>query len=51
LTSGRRLGLTVGEQLSFATMTFSGDTPQLADGSAADDSYPLYGQLQPSRRG
>ncbi|HHT0502224.1 TPA: putative ABC transporter permease subunit YbbP [Raoultella ornithinolytica] len=41
-----RLGLTVGEQLSFATMTFAGDTPQLADVKAVDDTYPLYGQLE-----
>jgi putative ABC transport system permease protein len=27
-------------------MTFSGDTPQLADVKAVDDTYPLYGQLQ-----
>ncbi|HBZ9025891.1 TPA: ABC transporter permease, partial [Raoultella ornithinolytica] len=40
------LGLTVGEQLSFATMTFAGDTPQLADVKAVDDTYPLYGQLE-----
>ncbi|HCA0806578.1 TPA: ABC transporter permease, partial [Raoultella ornithinolytica] len=37
---------TVGEQLSFATMTFAGDTPQLADVKAVDDTYPLYGQLE-----
>ncbi|MBZ7639933.1 ABC transporter permease [Klebsiella oxytoca] len=46
IDEARRLGLTVGEQLSFATMTFSGDTPQLADVKAVDDTYPLYGQLQ-----
>jgi putative ABC transport system permease protein len=32
-------------------MTFAGDTPQLADVKAVDDIYPLYGQLQTSRRG
>lgn len=46
IDEARRLGLIVGEQLSFATMTFSGDTPQLADVKAVDDTYPLYGQLQ-----
>ncbi|WP_406670528.1 putative ABC transporter permease subunit YbbP [Raoultella terrigena] len=46
LAQARRLGLTVGEQLSFATMTFAGDTPQLADVKAVDDTYPLYGQLE-----
>lgn len=46
IDEARRLGLTVGEQLGFATMTFSGDTPQLADVKAVDERYPLYGQLQ-----
>ncbi|HHT0402317.1 TPA: putative ABC transporter permease subunit YbbP [Raoultella ornithinolytica] len=46
IDEARRLGLTVGEQLSFATMTFAGDTPQLADVKAVDDTYPLYGQLE-----
>ncbi|HEC2596010.1 TPA: ABC transporter permease [Raoultella ornithinolytica] len=46
IDEARRLGLTVGEQLSFATMTFTGDTPQLADVKAVDDTYPLYGQLE-----
>jgi putative ABC transport system permease protein len=40
----------VGEQLSFQTMTFAGDTPQLP-ASAVDDIYPMYGDLQTSRRG
>lgn len=46
IDEARRIGLTVGEQLSFATMTFAGDTPQLADVKAVDDTYPLYGQLE-----
>lgn len=46
IDEARRLGLTVGEQLSFATMAFAGDTPQLADVKAVDDTYPLYGQLE-----
>jgi putative ABC transport system permease protein len=43
IAQARKSGLTVGEQLSFATMTFAGDTPQLADVKAVDDRYPLYG--------
>lgn len=46
IDEARRLGLTVGEQLSFAIMTFAGDTPQLADVKAVDDTYPLYGKLE-----
>ncbi len=45
IDEARRLGLTIGEQLSFATMTFAGDTPQLADVKAVDERYPLYGKL------
>ncbi|EPN2769413.1 putative ABC transporter permease subunit YbbP [Klebsiella aerogenes] len=46
LAQARTLGLTVGEQLNFATMTFAVDTPQLADVKAVDDTYPLYGTLE-----
>lgn len=46
IAQARKSGLTVGEQLSFATMTFAGDTPQLADVKAVDDRYPLYGTLE-----
>ena len=46
LEEARKEGLKVNEQLSFATMTFAGDTPQLANVKAVDDSYPLYGELQ-----
>ncbi|VTP15238.1 outer membrane-specific lipoprotein transporter subunit LolC [Phytobacter ursingii] len=46
LEAARKEGLKVSEQLSFATMTFAGDTPQLANVKAVDDSYPLYGELQ-----
>ena len=46
LEEARKEGLKVSEQLSFATMTFAGDTPQLANVKAVDDSYPLYGELQ-----
>ncbi|HFZ1126469.1 TPA: ABC transporter permease [Klebsiella aerogenes] len=51
LAQARTLGLTVGEQLSFATMTFAGDTPQLADVKAVDDTYPLYGTLETAPAG
>ncbi len=36
----------MGEQLTFATMTFAGDTPQLASVKAVDSVYPMYGELQ-----
>ncbi|EPJ9455351.1 putative ABC transporter permease subunit YbbP [Pluralibacter gergoviae] len=46
LTKARELGLRVGVQLSFPTMTYAGDTPQLASVKAVDEVYPLYGELQ-----
>ncbi|MGY6030732.1 putative ABC transporter permease subunit YbbP [Phytobacter sp. AG2a] len=46
LDEARKNGLKVSEQISFATMTFAKDTPQLANVKAVDDSYPLYGELQ-----
>ncbi len=46
LDEARKRGLKVSEQISFNTMTFAGDTPQLADVKAVDDLYPLYGELQ-----
>ena len=51
LDEARKTGLRVSEQISFATMTFAGDTPQLADVKAVDDIYPLYGELQTSPAG
>lgn len=51
LAQARTLGLTVGEQLNFATMTFAVDTPQLADVKAVDDTYPLYGTLETAPAG
>ncbi len=48
LEEARRQGLKVSEQLSFQTMTFAADTPQLASVKAVDDIYPLYGELQTS---
>jgi len=51
LSKAREMGLQVGEQLSFATMTFAGDTPQLASVKAVDDIYPMYGKLETSPPG
>jgi putative ABC transport system permease protein len=41
----------VSEQLSFQTMTFAGDMPQLASVKAVDNIYPMYGELQTSPPG
>lgn len=46
LDEARKHGLKVGTQISFATMTFAGDTPQLANVKAVDDIYPMYGKLE-----
>lgn len=46
LDEARKTGLTVSEQIGFNTMTFAGETPQLADVKAVDDIYPIYGELQ-----
>ncbi|MEW5558998.1 putative ABC transporter permease subunit YbbP [Enterobacter asburiae] len=46
LAKAREEGLKVGEQLSFATMTYAGNTPQLADVKAVEDVYPMYGELE-----
>lgn len=46
LEEAQKHGLKVGKQLTFATMTFAGDTPQLANVKAVDDIYPMYGDLQ-----
>ncbi len=45
LDEARRNGLQVGRQLTFMTMTFAGETPQLASVKAVDDLYPLFGEL------
>ena len=45
LEQAKKDGLKVGKQLTFVTMTFSGDTPQLASVKAVDEVYPMYGQL------
>ena len=46
IDEARQRGLKVGEQITFATMTFARDTPQLANVKAVDDVYPMYGTLQ-----
>ncbi|PVZ87276.1 ABC transporter permease [Serratia sp. S1B] len=46
LQAARQQGLQVSRQLSFTTMTYAGDTPQLANVKATDSAYPLYGKLQ-----
>ncbi|MNB67838.1 FtsX-like permease family protein [compost metagenome] len=46
IDAARKQGLKVGQQLSFQTMTFAADTPQLASVKAVDDVYPMYGDLQ-----
>ncbi|KEY60490.1 putative ABC transporter permease subunit YbbP [Serratia sp. DD3] len=46
LQAARQQGLQVSRQLSFTTMTYAGDTPQLANVKATDNIYPLYGKLQ-----
>ncbi|BAN99570.1 hypothetical protein E05_48040 [Plautia stali symbiont] len=46
LDKAREEGLAVSRQLSFMTMTFAQETPQLADIKAVDDAYPMFGILQ-----
>ncbi len=46
IQDARQQGLKVSRQLSFMTMTFAGNTPQLADVKATDLAYPLYGKLE-----
>ncbi|MEY4476428.1 MAG: hypothetical protein RL248_2195 [Pseudomonadota bacterium] len=45
LLEAKQQGLTVSRQLSFMTMTFAGDRPQLVEVKATDLAYPLYGKL------
>ncbi|WP_315708060.1 putative ABC transporter permease subunit YbbP [Brenneria uluponensis] len=45
LQYARQQGLTVSRQISFMTMTYAGDTAQLAQVKAVDGRYPLYGEL------
>ncbi|MCG8707040.1 ABC transporter permease [Brenneria sp. 4F2] len=51
LQTARQQGLTLSRQISFMTMTFAGDTPQLARVKATDQRYPLYGELQTNPAG
>ena len=46
LAQARTDGLQVSSQLSFMTMTFADQTPQLASIKAVDDRYPMFGTLQ-----
>ena len=46
LEKAREEGLSVSGQLSFMTMTFAGETPQLAAVKAVDNRYPMFGALQ-----
>lgn len=46
IDEAQKRGLKVGKQLTFQTMTFAADTPQLASVKAVDDVYPMYGELQ-----
>ncbi len=51
IDKAREEGLKVGEQVSFSTMTWAGNTPQLADVKAVDRVYPMYGTLQTKPEG
>ncbi|QTF09414.1 ABC transporter permease [Brenneria izadpanahii] len=51
LQTAQQQGLTLSRQISFMTMTFAGDTPQLARVKATDQRYPLYGELQTNPAG
>ncbi|CPR13800.1 putative ABC transporter permease subunit YbbP [Brenneria goodwinii] len=51
LQTAQQQGLTLSRQVSFMTMTFAGDTPQLARVKATDQRYPLYGELQTNPAG
>ena len=48
LAEAKRMGLTLSRQMQFTTMSYApeGDTPQLALVKAADNLYPLYGELE-----
>lgn len=46
LSRAQAEGLAVSSQLSFMTMTFAGEAPQLAAVKAVDERYPMFGQLQ-----
>ncbi|WP_075180529.1 putative ABC transporter permease subunit YbbP [Pantoea sp. 1.19] len=46
LEQAQRDGLRTGRQLTFMTMTFAQDTPQLAAIKAVDAAYPMFGELR-----
>ncbi|MDK2633116.1 ABC transporter permease [Pantoea stewartii subsp. indologenes] len=46
LDKARETGLSVSRQLSFMTMTFAGQTPQLAAVKAVENTYPMFGELK-----
>ncbi|WP_368928493.1 putative ABC transporter permease subunit YbbP [Mixta calida] len=46
LEQAQRQGLQLSAQLTFMTMTFAGDSPQLAAIKAVDASYPMFGELR-----
>jgi len=46
LDKARETGLSVSRQLSFMTMTFAGQTPQLAAVKAVENIYPMFGELK-----
>jgi len=46
LAKAQETGLSVSRQLSFMTMTFADQTPQLASVKAVDNHYPMFGELQ-----
>ncbi|CDH22851.1 putative ABC transporter permease subunit YbbP [Xenorhabdus bovienii] len=51
LKQAQERGLTLSRQISFSTMTYAGDVPQLAQVKAADEHYPLYGELETRPQG
>lgn len=46
LLAAKQQDLQVSRQLSFTTMTYAGDRPQLVNVKATDLGYPLYGSLE-----
>lgn len=46
LAAAQKSGLHLSQQMSFNTMVFANDVPQLVYVKAADDAYPLYGELE-----
>ncbi|MDC9582380.1 ABC transporter permease [Xenorhabdus sp. PR6a] len=51
LQRAQEQGLVLSRQIAFSTMTYAGDIPQLAQVKAADERYPLYGELETHPRG